>query len=102
MAKKPAEDRRLVRLTKICLALPEATRECKGKHARFAVKNKTFAYFLDDHHGDGIFSVVCKVMPQDNKVLAAVSPDRFYVPAYIGPKGWVALRLGRSGLGRSG
>lgn len=87
------EDRRLVRLTKICLALPETTRQIHGSHASFRVRKKTFAYFLNDHHGDGIVAVTCKVLPGDNSVLAAASPDRFYLPTYIGPRGWVALRL---------
>ena len=29
----------------------------------------------------------------DNKALAEAQPDRFYLPAYIASKGWVALRL---------
>lgn len=86
-------DRRLARLTKICLALPEATRCDMGRHAGFLVRKKTFAYFLDDHHGDGIVAVTCKVLPGDNGALAAAQPERFYLPAYIGPRGWVALRL---------
>jgi predicted DNA-binding protein (MmcQ/YjbR family) len=90
---KPSEDRRLTRLTKICLALPEATRECQGSHAGFHVRKKTFAYFLNDHHGDGIVAVSCKVLAGDNAALAASNPAKFYLPAYIGPKGWVALRL---------
>ena len=90
---KPSEDRRLARLTKICLALPETTRECCGQHADFHVRKKTFAYFLNDHHGDGMVAVACKVLPGDNAALAAANPERFYLPAYIGPKGWVALRL---------
>ena len=93
MAKISAEDRRLVRLTKICLALPEATRWYNGQHAGFVVRKRTFAYYLDDHHGDGIVAITCKVLPGDNVVLAAASPARFYLPAYIGPRGWVALRL---------
>ena len=90
---KPSEDRRLARLTRICLALPETTRECHGSHAGFHVRKKTFAYFLNDHHGDGMVAVTCKVLPGDNAALAAANPARFYLPAYIGPKGWVALRL---------
>jgi phosphoribosylglycinamide formyltransferase-1 len=87
------EDPRLVRLTKIALALPETAREYRGSHAQFLVRKKTFAYFLNDHHGDGIVAVTCKVLPGDNTVLASTSPDRFYLPAYIGSRGWVALRL---------
>jgi phosphoribosylglycinamide formyltransferase-1 len=89
------EDRRLVRLTRICLALPEAAREICNSHAGFTVRKKTFAYFLNNHHGDGIVAVTCKVFPGDNTALIAAQPERFYMPAYIGPRGWVALRLDR-------
>jgi hypothetical protein len=93
--KKPAtkEHPRLTRLTKICLALPEATRQTTGRHAGFYVRKKTFLYFLDDHHGDGIVGISCKVLPGDNTVLIAADPKKFYMPAYIGSKGWVGLRL---------
>jgi len=92
-AQRPAEDQRLTRVSKICLALPETTRrDCNG-HAQFTVRERTFAYFLNDHHGDGIVSVTCKALPGDNTSLAASQPTRFYLPSYIGPKGWVALRL---------
>ena len=93
MAKPSAEDPRLTSLTEVVLALPEATRKIYGSHAQFLVKKKTFAYFLDNHHGDGIVSVTCKVLPGDNRALAEAQPRRFYLPAYIASKGWVALRL---------
>ena len=63
------EDERLVRFTKICLGFPRAEREIMGSHAGFKVKKKTFAYFLNDHHGDGIVGVTCKVLPGDNAAL---------------------------------
>ena len=88
-----APNPRLARVTKICLALPQATVEYKGSHAAYLVGKKTFAYFLNDHHGDGIVAVTCKVLPGDNTALIAADPARFYLPAYIGPRGWVALRL---------
>ena len=85
----------LPRLTKICLALPDAAREVCHGHATFTVRKKVFAYFLNNHHGDGIVSIACKALPGDNKSLAAAQPERFYLPAYVGPRGWVALRLDR-------
>src|SRR5579864_256170 len=91
--RRSSEDPRLTRLTEIALALPEATRKVHGSHAQFLVRKKTFAYFLDNHHGDGIVAVTGKVMPGDNKALAEAQPRRFYLPAYIASKGWVALRL---------
>jgi phosphoribosylglycinamide formyltransferase-1 len=83
----------LDRLERTCLELPEANCERSGSHATFRVRKKVFAYFLDDHHGDGIVAVACKVGPGDNAELVRAQPERFYLPAYIGPRGWVALRL---------
>ena len=83
----------MTRLSQICLGLPEVTRRESGDHAAFLVKKKTFAYFLNNHHGDGVVAVVCKVAPGDNVALIAAQPARFYMPAYIGPRGWVGLRL---------
>lgn len=83
----------LSRLTEICLQLPEATREDSGQHAGFLVRKKTFAWFLNDHHGDGIVAVTCKMTLGENEDLAKEHPDRFYIPSYLGPRGWVALRL---------
>lgn len=95
---KRTEEPRLARLTKICLALPETKRECSRTHASFRARKKVFAYFLNDHHRDGIVSICAKVLPGDNTALVSAQPDRFYLPAYIGPKGWVALRLDAGGI----
>ncbi|MBC5824849.1 MAG: MmcQ/YjbR family DNA-binding protein [Candidatus Eremiobacteraeota bacterium] len=76
-----------------CLALPEATRRISGLHAGFLVRNKHFAYYLNDHHGDGVVSCACKALPGDNEALVARDGIRLYLPAYIGPRGWVAMRL---------
>ena len=70
-------------------------REDKNSHASFTVSKKVFAYYLNNHHGDGIVSVCCKVLPGDNQRLIDSNPRKFYMPAYIGPRGWVGLRLDR-------
>ncbi len=90
---KQAENPHLARASGLALALPEASRVIHGSHAQFLVRKKTFAYFLDNHHGDGIVSIACKVMSGENKALALAQPRRFYLPAYIASRGWVALRL---------
>lgn len=89
------EDARLKRLAEICAAMPDTAREDSGGHATFRVRKKVFAYFLNNHHGDGIVAVSCKVMPGDNQALVSAQPDRFYLPAYTARRGWVALRLDR-------
>jgi len=91
--KPSAKDPCLERLTTICLKLPEATVNYMGRHAGYLVRKRTFAYYLNDHHGDGIVAVAAKALPGDNTALAAANPAKFYLPAYIGPKGWVGLRL---------
>ena len=88
-----SEDARLTRLATICEAFPEVEREYMGVHARFVVRKKTFAYFLNDHHGDGIVALCVKVVPGENSELIASDPERFYRPAYLGANGWVGLRL---------
>jgi len=89
----PSEDPRLTRVTEIALTVPEVTRQVQGSHASFLVRKKPFAYFLNDHHGDGIVGITCKVMPGENNALVAAQPRRFYLPAYLASRGWVALRL---------
>jgi hypothetical protein len=93
MARKPTQQDRLRALTDICLALPETRREEKASHAAFLVGKKTFAYYLNNHHGDNIISVCCKVLPGENQFLVQSDPGRFYLPAYIGSRGWIALRM---------
>jgi predicted DNA-binding protein (MmcQ/YjbR family) len=83
----------LRQLSKICLSLPEAVRRDLNDHADFRVRGKVFAYFLNDHHGDGIVSVCCKSALGENVDRASREPARFYLPQYIGPRGWFGLRL---------
>jgi hypothetical protein len=93
MAPKPNQPDRLHKLTEICLALPETRSELKHTHVAFLVGKKTFAYYLNNHHGDNLISVCCKVLPGENQLLVQSAPGRFYLPAYIGSRGWIALRM---------
>jgi predicted DNA-binding protein (MmcQ/YjbR family) len=90
---KLGEDPRLTRLSKICLALPEAVRDLRGDHADFRVRKKVFAYFLNNHHGDGIVSVCVKSALGEHVDRAGAQPERYYLPAYIGSRGWFGMRL---------
>ena len=84
--------RRRARLVGLAERLPEVV--VRGdQHLSFAVRGKTFAYYLDDHHGDGLVALACKAPPGLNTHLAGAFPDRFYIPAYVGPRGWLAVRL---------
>jgi hypothetical protein len=84
--------KRLARLRKICEALPEV--DVSGEqHLGFKVRKKTFAYYLFDHHGDGKVALCVKTEPDKNQFYVEIAPERFFIPAYLGGRGWVALRL---------
>jgi hypothetical protein len=63
------------------------------RHLALLVRGKTFGYFLDDHHGDGRLALTFKVPQGEQAALIASDPERFFVPVYLGPRGWVGLRL---------
>jgi hypothetical protein len=87
-----ADPNRRRRVIEICRGLPEVVVE-EQQHVTFRVRGKTFAYYLDDHHRDGRVALTCKAAPSENQELVASEPNRFFIPAYLGPRGWVGLYL---------
>ena len=82
------------RLTKICRSLPEITYETVGDgHIAFRIRKKIFGYYMFDHHGDGMIAFCCKSTHAEQRRLIREDPESFFVPAYVGPRGWVAIRL---------
>ncbi len=68
------------------------------QHVAFRVRKKTFAYYLYDHHGDARVALCCKAAPGEQGDLVEQDPRRFFIPPYLGPKGWVGVRLDLSGV----
>ncbi len=85
MSRQPSE-----RLRAICLALPEAVERQTWGDPTFRVKDKIFAM---EKRGDGRISLWCKAPPGSQMVLVGADPDRFFVPPYVGHKGWVGVWL---------
>lgn len=83
----------LTRLRAICLALPEAREKIAWGEPTFRVRDKMFAMFTDNHHGDGRMAVWCKAPPGVQEILVGAKPQRFYRPPYVGHKGWIGIRL---------
>lgn len=88
------DDPILDRVRALCLALPEAV-ETESGRPTFAVRKKSFVMYMDDHHGDGRLAVWCKAAPGAQEVLTSADAERFFVPPYVGPQGWVGVRLDR-------
>ena len=87
MAPTPA-----ARLRAICLALPEAEERETWGDPTYRVREKIFAM---ERHGDGRLSFWCKAPPGSQQVLTGADPERFFVPPYVGSKGWIGMRLDR-------
>lgn len=82
-------------LRKICLALPESHEVEAWGEPTFRVRNKLFAMYANanNHHGGGRPAVWCKVGPGNQGLMVQANPDRFFVPPYVGPSGWVGVWL---------
>ena len=51
------------------------------------------AYYQFDHHGDGMISLVCKSNANEQRRLIQSDPETFFVPDYVGSRGWIGMRL---------
>jgi predicted DNA-binding protein (MmcQ/YjbR family) len=85
----------LLRLRKLCLALPEAHEVEAWGEPTFRVRNKIFAMYANasNHHGRGRHATWVKAAPGDQTAMVAAAPDCFFVPPYVGPSGWIGIWL---------
>jgi len=91
-----AADRKtvLTRLRTLCLALPETSeRLSHGAPSFFVRDKKCFLMLLDNHHGDGRFAIWCAAPQGDQQLLVDADPQRFFVPPYVGHRGWLGVLL---------
>ena len=86
------------RLRRLCLALPEASEVAMRRGPTYRVLDKIFA--MDRLHLPGadakpVPALWCKAPPGSQAVLIGADPGRFFAPPYVGPKGWIGMRLDR-------
>ena len=85
----------LARVRKIISAWPETDERLSHGSPTFWGGKKTFASFHDNHHDDGRVAVWCKAPLGVQGDLVDSDPEIFFVPPYVGPSGWVGVRLDR-------
>ncbi len=80
----------IARIRAICLALPEVVEKPFGGHSApaFRVRDKLFVSTSED----GSY-MTFKGAPGAQEALVAGEPERFFVPPYVGSKGWVGARF---------
>lgn len=78
---------------RLCLALPEVTERPSHGAPTFFVEAKRSFLTLHDHHGDGRLAIWCAAPEGLQAMLVDVSPDVYFVPPYVGHRGWLGVRL---------
>ena len=77
--------------------LPQAYEKISHGEPTFWAGKKMFAMFANagTHHGNGRHAVWCKATHMTQALLVGRRPDRYFVPPYVGPSGWVGVYLDR-------
>lgn len=94
--KKKTGKHLLTAVSEVCLCLPETEEILSHGSPNFRiVKGKVFAILAINHHGDGRVALwlAGKSLTQD--LLVRAEPRHFFVPPYLGPRGWLGVRLDR-------
>jgi hypothetical protein len=90
------QDAALARIREICLGLPETSERLSHGAPTFFVRGKrAFTMVLSNHHGDGRFAIWCAAPDGMQTLLVEADPERFFVPPYVGHRGWLGVRLDR-------
>ncbi len=80
-------------LRRLCLALPETNeRLSHGEPAWFIRDRKLFVTYADHHHDDRL-AFWCAAPTGVQHALVAAHPVRFFVPPYVGHRGWLGVYL---------
>jgi len=91
-----AQERTLRRIRELCLALPETSERLSHGAPTFFIREKrAFLMVLTNHHGDGRFAIWCAAPAGMQQLLVDADPDKFFVPPYVGHRGWLGVRLDR-------
>ena len=86
----------LERVRELCLALPETNeRLSHGSPCWFIRDKRCFVMYLDDHHGDGRLALWCAAPEGMQRALVDSAPEHYFVPPYVGHRGWLGVRLDR-------
>lgn len=78
-----------------CLALPNTSERRSHGAPTFFVGKRAFVTFHDDHHGDGRLAIWCAAPDGEQQALVDADPEVYFVPPYVGKRGWLGVRLDR-------
>jgi predicted DNA-binding protein (MmcQ/YjbR family) len=76
-----------------CLWMPQTTEVVSHGHPIFKVRDKTFAMYLVNHHGDGRVALWLSAPAGAQSLYTREEPKHFFVPPYVGHRGWLGVQL---------
>src|ERR1700743_3829888 len=79
----------------VCLSFPESEEVLSHGSPNFRVRGKTFATYVINHHGDGRVALWLNAPPGAQELHVEAEPRHFFVPPYVGPRGWLGVILDR-------
>jgi hypothetical protein len=86
----------LERVRELCLGLPETSeRPSHGAPTWFVGGKRAFCMYLVNHHGDGRLALWCAAPEGLQRLLVESVPEHYFVPPYVGHRGWLGVRLDR-------
>ena len=83
----------LARLRGLCLALPETSERLSHGEPTWFVRGKTTFVTCADHHHDDRLAFWCAAPPGARDALVLADPARFFMPPYVGHRGWLGVYL---------
>lgn len=81
------------RLAELVVGLRGTEVERAHGHTGYSVRGNRFGWLLVDHHGDGRLALCVKAPPGEQEALVSADAQRYFVPAYLGARGWVGAAL---------
>lgn len=86
----------LSRVRRACLGLPEVSERPSHGAPTFVRDKRPFVTFHNDHHGDGRLAIWCAAPDGLQSFLVDSAPETYFVPPYVGVRGWLGVRLDRA------
>jgi len=83
------------RVRALCLGLAGTTERASHGRPAFFAGERSFVMFMDNHHHDGRLALWCAAAAGVQAAVVGADPERYFVPPYVGHRGWVGVRLDR-------
>lgn len=87
----------LRRVRRICANLPDSVEKTSHGESAFFSSKKVCVMFANNHHNDGHIAIWIPASPGLQAELIHTSPEKLFIPPYVGVRGWIGIELGSVG-----